>query len=704
VFTDTVFLNGLYNGALGESHRAKILSRNNLKMSAPGNEGSMTNHRFGLNVQGGYVYEKFNVKGYNAEHRTFAHRYFNRIIVSMFILNATPTADPAGITIDIKPVAGSASSDIVWGSSEPFNSNYTTGATVQCGETVELEDPRYQTSKPTVCVTVSAIPQSVQLNPNSNVLIYYLASYDFTKEESAAEFESALEYYYTEENADLFILHEAAWQTVWNDGRIEVDGDLELQKVLYGALYYIQSSLPVTTSPNAPLHQFYGLSPGGLAYGGLLMDYQGHSFWDTETWMYPSILYLYPRAAEQILSYRLAVIQAARDLAVDSGFCGARFPWEGAVTGREVTPDCCVDTRELQIHITADISYAVRQYIAATRDFNWLRNKKPGYIASGCEMIREMAEFYTCRAVFNMTTRFTDIRGVMPPDEDNRPVDNNPYTNIGAGYAIFFAKYAECLCNGNMQPVPQAWLDLASSLKLLYDETNDYHPEFEGYQFGTEIKQADVVLIGFPQQYDMPASTRRNDLLIYENVTRSDGPAMTWAMHTIGFLDLEDEEKAGEMFQRSYKPYVREPFKIWTEAQPPTLGAINFITGMGGFLQSVISGYGGYRLYPEKIVFKKPKLPPGTTELRVRGLDYLGSQFDLTVRKDMFFVTLTRRNAAQPLVAVYNGIEYPFTQLGISIGFQLLRMQSVEIRAETPTQCPLPLDKIGTPRPEVLLS
>lgn len=29
----------------------------------------------------------------------------------------------------------------------------------------------------------------------------------------------------------------------------------------------------------------------------------------------------------------------------------------------------------------------------------------------------------------------------MPPDEDNRPVNNNPYTNIGAGYSIFFAKF-----------------------------------------------------------------------------------------------------------------------------------------------------------------------------------------------------------------------------------------------------------------------
>lgn len=60
-------------------------------------------------------------------------------------------------------------------------------------------------------------------------------------------------------------------------------------------------------------------------------------------------------------------------------------------------------------------------------------------------------------------------------------------------------------------------------------------------------------------------------------------------------------------------------FQVWTEAQPPTLGAINFITGMGGFLQGVISGYGGYRLHPEKIVFQRPRVPPNSEELRIKG-------------------------------------------------------------------------------------
>ncbi len=30
--------------------------------------------------------------------------------------------------------------------------------------------------------------------------------------------------------------------------------------------------------------------------------------------------------------------------------------------------------------------------------------------------------------------------GVMPPDEDHYPVNNSAYTNVIAGYAVFFAK------------------------------------------------------------------------------------------------------------------------------------------------------------------------------------------------------------------------------------------------------------------------
>lgn len=89
--------------------------------------------------------------------------------------------------------------------------------------------------------------------------------------------------------------HVSLWNDVWTNGRIEVNGDDELQRQINIALYYILSSLP-PLSTRSEHKQFYGLSPGSLSRGGRVgEDYAGHSFWDTETWMYPPILLFYPR-------------------------------------------------------------------------------------------------------------------------------------------------------------------------------------------------------------------------------------------------------------------------------------------------------------------------------------------------------------------------------------------------------------------------
>ena len=42
------------------------------------------------------------------------------------------------------------------------------------------------------------------------------------------------------------------------------------------------------------------------------------------------------------------------------------------------------------------------------------------------------------------------------------------------------------------------------------------------------MKQADVVLLGFPLMHPMSSEVRRNDLEMYEPVTELHGPAMTW--------------------------------------------------------------------------------------------------------------------------------------------------------------------------------
>ncbi len=68
--------------------------------------------------------------------------------------------------------------------------------------------------------------------------------------------------------------------------------------------------------------------------------------------------------------------------------------------------------------------------------------------------------------------------------------------------------------------------------------------------------------MGYPFLWDMPADVRRNDLEHYDEVTTRLGPAMTWGMFAVGWLDVGEPELAADNFNRSYSLYMREPFKV----------------------------------------------------------------------------------------------------------------------------------------------
>ncbi|KAG8125606.1 hypothetical protein E2320_020872 [Naja naja] len=76
--------------------------------------------------------------------------------------------------------------------------------------------------------------------------------------------------------------------------------------------------------------------------------------------------------------------------------------------------------------------------------------------------------------------------------------------------------------------VPEEWKEIMKKLKVPLDKSRCYHPEYDGYCPGEPVKQADVVLLGFPLMDPMDPEVRRNDLEIYEPVTDPQGPAMTW--------------------------------------------------------------------------------------------------------------------------------------------------------------------------------
>lgn len=76
---------------------------------------------------------------------------------------------------------------------------------------------------------------------------------------------------------------------------------------------------------------------------------------------------------------------------------------------------------------------------------------------------------------------------------------------MNAAINLYFGEFAACTCQDILKLNEEDYenfANIAKSLKLLYDEEKDYHPQFEGYD-GQPIKQADVVLVGYPLQLPM---------------------------------------------------------------------------------------------------------------------------------------------------------------------------------------------------------
>ncbi len=80
-------------------------------------------------------------------------------------------------------------------------------------------------------------------------------------------------------------------------------------------------------------------------------------------------------------------------------------------------------------------------------------------------------------------------------------------------------------------------------------------------------------------------------------------------------------------------------------------------------------------------------------------MDYLANTFDLIVRNTTFTLYLVRSNINYPLVVEHDDVLYPFQENGVSLGFGTSQFRSVSMYTVRSTNCPVPVDKIGTPRP-----
>lgn len=399
---NSILMNGLYNGAEGLSHRARIPNYSNIMTSASCVQNSC---EYRLNMQHGYFETTTTVgRSYRIVQQIYAHRHYNRAIINRIALERLEGTLEASITLELDQ-GEDPGVDVTQTIATKQDRVAQRDITVRCFETNEIEDSLYQLQKSKVCVAHTNLPSTLTLSPNSRVTEYLHVT---AIGETEAEVKKEIQDLFTKElnNAAIFKRHTDAWEGHWEKFGISVTGNMKLNQIIHASFFYLISNLP-SEMTNQPNGAFYGLSPSGIGKGGVVLEeYQGHSFWDTEMWMHPPILLLNPQWSEDLLNYRYNVRQAAADNANATGFKGYRFPWESGFTGREVTPPCCPHVVDFQHHVIADIAFAFRSHLAATHDIKWFKSV-------GCDIAFNTAKFWESRVEFNETTKLYDINSEL---------------------------------------------------------------------------------------------------------------------------------------------------------------------------------------------------------------------------------------------------------------------------------------------------
>jgi trehalose/maltose hydrolase-like predicted phosphorylase len=407
----------------------------------------------------------------------------------------------------------------------------------------------------------------------------------------------------------------ASWASLWR-GWVEILGNQTLATDVNASEFYLWSSTRDGVD--------WSVSPAGLSSNG----YDGHIFWDAETWMYPSLLAQHPDLAAGMNAYRFARLPQAQQHAAATGYSGARFPWESALDGTEqIPPPVSVNSEGLyEQHITADIALAQWQYYLVTGNRGWLATQ-------GWPVLSGAATFWASRAKLGADGRY-HIDGVTGPDEENPNVNDEVYTNAGA---IRTLKDAVAAAHVLGRAVPARWSQIAAGLVVPVNRRLNMHPEFSGYR-GQLVKQADVTMLQYPWGYPMPSRLAQGDINFY--VPRSDpgGPSMDDAINLIDTAALGTPGCSGYVYtERSYQPFIRDVFHQFSETR--TGGAFTFMTGIGGFLQEFLYGYSGLR-WNDGNVGLDPSLTSQIGGIVLHALRWRGRTFEVVIGPERTTVRL----------------------------------------------------------------
>ena len=260
--------------------------------------------------------------------------------------------------------------------------------------------------------------------------------------------------------------HREAWASRWQEADVVVEGDHELQKAVRFALFHLMASVGDRDEAAVGAR---GLS--GTAYSG-------HVFWDSDVFVLPFLAATHPASARAMLEYRVRRLPAARAAARALGRAGARFAWESAATGSDVTPTSArlasgelvrIRTGELEEHIVGDVAWAASCYLAWTGDEAFAAGP-------GRDLFLETARYWASRVRFDAGGR-AHIYGVVGPDEYHEPVDDNAFTNVLARWNL---RQAAALDEVDDEERAR-WLTIADALVDGYERASGIYEQFAGF-------------------------------------------------------------------------------------------------------------------------------------------------------------------------------------------------------------------------------
>lgn len=447
--------------------------------------------------------------------------------------------------------------------------------------------------------------------------------------------------------------HQQAWEAVWQQSDIEIEGDLNAQLAVRYNLFQLfiggcsnQGSLD-TDPDSVPAKTLSGFG------------YRGHIFWDTEIFILPFFTFTQPAIARSLLDYRYDTLAGARRKAAHAGYKGAMFAWESAATGDEMTPKWSMSSDpyvepvriwngEREIHISADIAYAIWQYWQATGDYAWMRDR-------GAEIILDTALFWLSRVEWHENQQRYELHGVIGTDEYHEEVRNNAYTNRLVQWHLekavkvyewlqemFPARATEL--TQQLQLTPVQLLAFQTTIDQMYIPYNpktlliekfegffelqdlnlsDYEPRKRSIQSvlgvavtnqSQVIKQPDVLMLLY-LLFNTPEFANRQDVL-HENwnyyTPRTDITQGSSLGSSIQALLAAALDKSAD----AYEHFMRAALIDLTNTFGNTEDGIHAASA-GGVWQAVVFGFGGIQL-TENGPVAIPHLPPNWTRLKFK--------------------------------------------------------------------------------------